>query len=414
MIVYIQNILKQINVSSAIYEELSIGIAAIAVLLLSVILNFVAKKVILKIFGIIIKKTKSSWDDILLNRGVFNRLSHIVPALVIYGFAYLFAGYTDVIQRFVMIYMVVIGITVFSSLLSAVEDIYNTFEVSKLRPIKSYLQVVKIFVVAIGVIIVVGTLINKSPWKLLTGIGAMTALIMLVFKDSILGLVGGIQLAANDMVRIGDWIEVDKYNADGDVIDISLNTIKVQNWDKTITTIPTYSMVSESFKNWRGMNEAKGRRIKRSVYIDMTSIAFCDNAMIEKYSKIQYLKNYIEQKTEEIDIFNKKNKIDKSILVNGRSLTNIGTFRAYIFAYLKNHQMIRNDMTTLVRQLPPSEKGLPIEIYAFSSDIIWANYEDIQADIFDHILAVVPQFDLKVFQNPTGVDFRDWSNNKNI
>jgi miniconductance mechanosensitive channel len=227
-----------------------------------------------------------------------------------------------------------------------------------------------------------------------------------VFKDPILGFAAGIQLSANKMVMIGDWVEMPKYDADGDVIEVGLTTVKVQNWDKTITMIPTYSLISESFKNWRGMQDSGGRRIKRSIHIDISSIRFCTGEMLERFAKIQYISDYIAEKKEEVAAHNQTHRVDTSILVNGRHLTNVGTFRAYVEAYLRHHPLINQEMTFLVRQLAPTEHGLPIEIYVFSRDKVWANYEAIQADIFDHLLAVVPEFDLQVFQNPTGSDFQ--------
>jgi miniconductance mechanosensitive channel len=251
---------------------------------------------------------------------------------------------------------------------------------------------------------VIGTLMNKSPGALITGLGAVSAIILLIFRDSILGFVAGMQLTFNDMVRRGDWIEMPKYGADGDVIDVTLNTVKVQNWDKTVTMIPTYALVSDSFKNWRGMQDSGGRRIKRAINIDMNSVKFCTEEMIERFSKIQYITEYIREKEEELAEYNEVNKFDTSMLVNGRHMTNIGTFRAYIEAYLHHHPKIRQDMTFLIRHLRPTEHGIPIEIYVFSNDIVWAHYESIQADIFDHILAVIPEFDLRVFQRPSGRD----------
>ena len=255
-------------------------------------------------------------------------------------------------------------------------------------------------------IFVISILLNKTPVYLLSGVGALAAVLMLVFRDSILGFVAGIQLAANRMVSVGDWIEMPKYGADGDVLEVALTTVKVQNWDKTITTIPTYALISESFKNWRGMSESGGRRIKRAVNIDMSSIRFSDEEMLGRYEKIQYISEYIESKKHELEAFNQSENVDNASLANGRRMTNIGTFRAYVVAYLGNHPMINSDMTFLVRQLQPGQYGLPIEIYVFCSDKDWANYEAIQADIFDHILAVMPEFDLRVYQNPTGADFR--------
>jgi miniconductance mechanosensitive channel len=234
----------------------------------------------------------------------------------------------------------------------------------------------------------------------------MTAVLLLIFKDAILGLVAGIQLTANKMIAVGDWIEMPKYGADGDVLDLTLTTVKVQNWDKTITTIPTYALISDAFKNWRGMQESGGRRIKRSIAIDMNSIKFCDEEMLERFRKIQYISEHIERKRKELQEHNRLLKVDDSSLANGRRLTNVGTFRAYIQAYLKNHPAIHQNMTFLVRQLAPSDHGLPIEIYVFSSDTAWVTYEAIQADIFDHLLAVLPEFDLRVFQSPAGHDFQ--------
>jgi len=302
--------------------------------------------------------------------------------------------------------MIIIMMLVLDSLLNTVEDIYQTFRASKEIPIKGFIQVLKLVLYFVAAIFVISILLNKTPVYLLSGIGALAAVMLLVFKDSILGFVAGIQLAANRMVSVGDWIEMPKYGADGDVLEVALTTVKVQNWDKTITTIPTYALISESFKNWRGMSESGGRRIKRSVNIDMSSIRFCDGEMLERFGKIQYISEYIETKKHELEEFNQATKVDNASLVNGRRMTNIGTFRAYVKAYLQNHPMINKDMTFLIRQLPPTEYGLPIEIYVFSKDKVWANYEAIQADIFDHILAVVPEFDLHVYQNPTGADFR--------
>jgi miniconductance mechanosensitive channel len=254
------------------------------------------------------------------------------------------------------------------------------------------------------IIVAISIVIDQSPLILLSGLGALTAVILLIFKDSILGLVAGIQLVANDMVRPGDWIEMPKYGADGDVIEITLNTVKVQNWDKTITTIPTYALISDSFKNWRGMQESGGRRIKRAVYVDVSSVRFCTPEMTAKFSRIKVLEEYIARKQAEMREYNEKHGIDDAVLVNGRRMTNLGTFRAYLVEYLKRHPKIHQDMTFLVRHLQPTELGLPIEIYVCSNDQEWSNYEGIQADIFDHIFASLPEFGLRPFQSPTGSD----------
>ncbi|MDK2799694.1 MAG: miniconductance mechanosensitive channel [Clostridiales bacterium] len=390
------------------------SIIVIIVILLSVIADLIAKKIILNALMAYVRKSKNKWDDKLLEKKVFERISHIAPVLVVHAFASTFPAYQVWIERFAFSYMIFIGLLVADSLLDAINDIYRTYEVSKVKPIKGYLQVVKIFVNVMGVIAIIGIMINRSPWLLLSGIGAMTAVVLLIFKDSILGLVASIQLTANDMVHLGDWIEMSKYGADGEVIDITLHTIKVQNWDKTITTIPTYALISDSFKNWKGMQQSGGRRIKRAVYIDMTSIKFCTDEMLDRFEKIHYLTDYIQHKRREIEAFNKEHHIDTSREVNGRRLTNIGTFRAYIQNYLRNHPNIHHRMTLMVRQLSPTEYGLPIEIYAFTNDTAWASYESIQADIFDHIFAVIPEFDLRIFQNPTGYDLRSALNRNKI
>jgi miniconductance mechanosensitive channel len=293
-----------------------------------------------------------------------------------------------------------------NAFLNSIYDIYQGFEVSKSKPIKGYLQVFKIILFLIGAIFVISMLIGRSPLYLLTGLGAFSAVLLLIFRDPILGLVGGIQISANDMVRPGDWIVMNKSGADGVVTDISLTTVKVQNWDKTITTIPTYSLVSESFVNWRGMEESGGRRIKRSINIDMNSVKFASPEQLTQLKKIKLVNNYLQKKEKELATYNEKNNIDDEVLVNGRRQTNLGVFRAYVAEYLKSNSNINQDMTFLVRQLQPGESGIPIEIYVFSKVQEWAKYEDIQSDIFDHLLATIPEFGLQVFQNPSGADFR--------
>ncbi|RKX23996.1 MAG: mechanosensitive ion channel family protein [Candidatus Zixiibacteriota bacterium] len=356
--------------------------------------------------SLFIKRTKTKWDDALLERKVLHRAAHVAPALVFYWLADGFPGFEDIIHRLAIVYIVLVGGWVFNSFLNAVIDVYRTLEVAQNRPIKGFVQIVQIITFVVIAIFSIAVMFNQSPFGLLGGLGALTAVLLLVFKDTILGLVASFQISTSDMVRIGDWIEMPKYGADGDVIDVSLLTIKIQNWNKTISTIPTYALVSDSFKNWRGMAESGGRRIKRSVNIDMNSIKFCTSEMLQRFSKYQYITEYIERKKTELTKYNKEAAADTSELINGRHLTNVGTFRAYVEAYLHNHPCIHQDMTFLVRQLPPDEHGLPIEIYVFSNVQAWAEYEAIQADIFDHILAVIPLFDLSVFQRPAGQDFK--------
>ncbi|MBW8016858.1 MAG: mechanosensitive ion channel [Planctomycetes bacterium] len=373
------------------------------------IVNLFVKKLILRAIKAIAKRTKNQWDNCLIKNKFFTRISHIAPAIVFYACGPLvFAGYEGGLEKMhtaVYLYLVFIGLFVVDAFLNSVVDIYRTFEFAKRMPIKGFIQVIKIIVAILAFITVLAVVLKKDPSNLIAGMGAMTAIMLLIFKDSILGFVAGIQLSTNKMVHIGDWIEMSKFGADGDVIDITLTTVKVQNWDKTISTIPAYALISDSFKNWRGMSESAGRRIKRSVSIDMNSIKFCTNEMLEKFRRFALISDYLDEKQKELTDYNAANNIDDSEMVNGRRLTNIGTFRAYVVAYLRSHPKVHKDMTFLVRQLEPTASGLPIQIYVFCNDKAWANYEAIQSDIFDHILAVVPQFELKVYQQPAGADF---------
>ncbi|MBM7609270.1 miniconductance mechanosensitive channel [Lysinibacillus composti] len=403
---FINKQLINYGVDPTFSKYLSVVLLITFIVLICVIANFITKKIVIRLITHIVNNNKFQWDNILLEKKVFHKLSHFVPAIIIYYFAQSFPTYQSLIEKGAITYIILVALSVLNTLLNAVNDIYQNFEVSKVKPIKGYIQVVKIVVFVLGIILVIANLIGESPLIILSGLGALSAVLLLVFRDSLLGLVAGIQLTSNDMVRVGDWIEMPKYGADGDVIDLSLNTVKVQNFDKTITTIPSYALISDSFKNWRGMQVTGGRRIKRSIFIDTTSISFCSMEMIEKFRNIHYLTNYIETRQHEIAEFNIKNRINISNSVNGRALTNIGVFRAYISQYIKNHPGIHKEMTTMVRQLAPTEHGLPIEIYAFSNDVNWAVYESIQSDIFDHLFAVAPEFGLRLFQNPTGNDFK--------
>jgi len=402
---------------TGISQDLAIFIKTLGLIIVLVLTcwlsNLIIRKVIVRSLSAIIHRTKNTWDDIFVKNNVFAPLSHLIPAFIIFYSASLvfkdYPGWIPVIKDAAYIYIIIVSIIVVNSFLLAIHTIYNTFPISKDRPVKGYVQVIQITIIFIGALLIISVLFNTNLSKLFTGLGALAAVLLLVFKDTILGFVASIQLSANKMVKPGDWIDMPSRKADGVVQEINLNTVKVQNWDKTITTIPTYALVSESFQNWRGMEESGGRRIKRSFNIDMTSIQFCTDEMIEKFKKIHLLKNYIEEKEKEITRYNEEHQIDPSVVVNGRRMTNIGTFRKYVEAYLKAHPLIHNEMTFMVRQLQLTEKGLPIEIYVFSKDQRWVNYEAIQADIFDHILSVIPEFYLRVFQNPTGNDFSLWS-----
>ena len=377
----------------------------IIVSIISFLLYFFTRYIILKSISKIFKKTSTDIDDILIERGVLNRLSYFIPLIFIYNLKDLLEVY-DIIDRILISLITIIIISSINALINVLNDIYSRSQYSNRFNIKSYIQIIKLFVNIFGIIIVVALLTGKSPVYFISGLGALTAVLMLIFKDTILSLVSSIQISSNDLFKIGDWVEAPQFGADGDVIDIALHSVKIQNWDKTISIIPTHKLTDSSFKNWRGMSDSGGRRIKRSIKIDMNSIKFCDNSMIERFKNFKVISEYINQKQLEIDKHNLDNNINEEKLINGRSLTNIGTFRAYIEGYLRNHAKIHDEMTFLVRQLAPEANGLPIEIYVFSSDTNWVNYEAIQSDIFDHLLAIISEFDLKIFQNPTGNDFR--------
>ncbi len=403
--------LTSLGIKGQSAEIIGWSVALAAVLFLAVISKLIVNKILLKILHLAAKQSGGDWGEILMKRKVFRRLSNFAPVLILFFSAQLFPVAQGWTQRLAVSVMIIIFLSALNSFAKAVLDIYGKYEISRERPIKGVAQIIMILAYILGAVFILATLMNRSPWVMLSGIGAMTAILLLIFKDSILGFVAGIQLSINNMVRIGDWIEMPKYGADGDVIDISLNTVKVQNWDKTISTIPTYALIDNSFKNWRGMDESGGRRIKRAIHIDMNSIKFCTDEMLEKFENFHSISDYLKNKRKEISEYNRSRNIESSTLVNGRNLTNIGTFRAYITAYLRGHPKIHKDMTFLIRHLSPTPSGLPMEIYVFSNDQDWINYEAIQADIFDHILAVIPEFDLRVFQNPSGDDFRSFIGN---
>jgi len=408
---FLRDWLVQQDYSIAVVELLITLGQIVLVMLFAVLADVVAKRVVVRGLEGFFGRTKTVWDDIIVKRRLLHRLSHLAPALVVYLLALpVLDGYDIwiiVVRRTSLIYMVLVIVLALDSALNAMVDILRSSEVSRDLPVKSVVQVLKLISYGIAAIAVVSLIIGQSPSLLLGSLGAMTAILMLVFKDPILGLVAGIQLSANRMLARGDWIEMPKYGADGDVLEVALTTVKVQNWDKTITTIPTYALITESFKNWRGMSESGGRRIKRSINIDIGSVRFCDQEMLDRFSTIRYIAEYVEKKRQEITSWNSERKVDALDLINGRHLTNVGTFRAYVIAYLRNHPMIHQDMTFLVRQLEPVEHGLPLEVYVFSRDQEWSNYEAIQADIFDHILAIAPVFDLRIYQSLSGGDLRD-------
>lgn len=371
-------------------------------------IELLTKRSLLGVIHKFAARTTTRYDDLLVKHKVFNWLAHLIPPLLLYNLVVpvlqFYPRSIDVVQSLALLYLTVIFVLVILSALDAFLEYYDQSPIVRKLPLKSFIQVIKTVVVSVGGVIVISNLIGQSPVVLFSGLGAFTAVIILIFKDSILGFVAGIQLTTNNLVKVGDWIEMPAYGADGDVIDISLVTVSVQNWDKTISTIPAYALISEGFKNWRGMSESGGRRIKRSVTIDMNSVRFCDEEMLDKFSKVQLLQSYLRNKEREVAEYNQRHGIDTSSPVNGRRLTNLGTFRAYLVAYLRNHPKINPDMTFLIRHLEPAENGIPVQIYVFSNDQEWANYEAIQADIMDHVLAILPFFELRVFQAPSGSD----------
>jgi miniconductance mechanosensitive channel len=408
-ITWYNELLSGTGLSEGMVVFIENGTTILITIILALLADFIVKRIIIAAITALTKRTKNDWDDVLVKQKVFNRLAHLAPALIIYNalqFIFDAENLVTFLGNLTQSYMILVVLMVIDSVLNALHEIYMKLPISKGRNIKGFIQVVKIIFYFIAVILIISAFSEQPPKSLMAGLGAMAAVLMLVFKDTILGFVASIQLSANNMVNLGDWISMPKYNADGDVIDISLNTVKVQNWDKTIATIPTYALVSESFNNWKGMEESGGRRIKRSINIDMNSVTFLSPEQIEKLGNFHLLKDYINDKQKEIDEYNKSLKLEEGTVTNGRKMTNLGVFRKYMEEYLHHHPMISNEMTFLVRHLQPTDKGLPVEIYVFSKDQAWANYEAIQADIFDHTLAILPEFDLNVFQNPTGSDFQ--------
>ena len=375
----------------------------------ALLVYFLVRRYALRAIGAVAKHSPTPWDDVLYQQRVFHRLTWATPLIIVHqGVQFLPRlpeELSELLQRLALGFLAIVAARAFSSLVSAVNVIYSRFPRAKERPIKGYLQVANIIAHIVGVILLVAALADKSPIVLFSGLGAMTAIFMLVFRDSLLSLVAGVQITTNDLVRVGDWIEMPQFGADGDVIDIALNSVSVQNWDKTITVIPTHKFLENSFKNWRGMQESGGRRIKRSIHIDIGTIRFLTDEEIERFGRFYLLRDYIAQKKHELEEHNRERVEDPSVVANVRRLTNVGTLRAYIAQYLRQHPGIHQNMTFLVRQLQPTGEGLPIEIYVFTNDTRWAVYEGIQADIFDHILAIVPEFGLRVYQTPSSNDF---------
>ena len=384
-------------------ENLSIVLLFFFTIILSILLFWVTRRIIINIFNKIATRTESKFDDLLLKNRVPRLLSYIPLLFFIYAnfpglFETIYKPFTYGLKIIIEALSVIIALGLIRALLKSLSDFLKTFPALKEKPLDSYLQVIMIFLWFIGGVLILSILTGKDVWSFVTALGALSAVLLFVFKDTILGFVASVQVAVNDTVRIGDWISMPQNKADGDVISVSLSTVQVQNFDKTITSIPTYKLISESFINWRGMSESDGRRIKRSLLIKISSIRFLESSEIQELKKIELLSEILEKRNEEIDKSNSNKKVDKSLLINGRNFTNLGLFRFYTEAYLENHPMINTDMTIMCRQLPPTAQGIPLEVYVFTKVKEWINYEHISADIFDHLLASIKYFSLECFE----------------
>lgn len=383
-----------------------------ALLLAACVLHFALKLVIVRLVTSVVKRLRFGAADTVLGSGMLRWLAHLTPAVFLHAAAPGFLGaetpVTEGLQCIALLYLLLAGVLVLYSLINGFVRLYEKRPMAREIPATSFVQVIKLIIAMVALVLGISVLIGRSPVIVFSGMGAMTAVLMLVFKDAILGFVAGIQLAANRMIAVGDWIEMPKYGADGNVEEVGLTTVKVRNWDRTRTTVPTYALISDSFKNWRGMQEAGGRRIKRALHIDVDSIRLLDDELHARLRGLRLLAPYFERKERELEEWHRERGYTqpKEAGPNGRRLTNVGTFRAYAEAYLRNHPEIRQDMTLLVRHLEPGQHGLPIEIYCFAKDVRWAEYERIQADVFDHLIAMAREFDLGIYQAPTGADLR--------
>lgn len=409
---YIETWVDTLLINGGVEDEWAIYLRLLLLLLaltiISVIGFYFTKKIIIHYFYQLVRKSPIKWDDLLADKEVFNNLSHIVPAIFVRLLAPSIFNDFETALPFIIkltdVYLIIVAMTIIVALLKVAEFAFSSLPAFKDKPLTSYFQLVRILFYITTAIFVFSVLLGKSPLYFLSAFGAMTAIILLIFKDTILGLVASVQLSSNDMVRVGDWIEMPKFNADGDVVAINLNTVKVQNFDKTITTIPTYYFITDSFKNWRGMVQSGGRRIKRSIFIDANSIRFVAPEVREELKKIHLITDFIESRQQVIEAFNRNHNVDTSVLINGRRMTNIGVFRHYIEFYLKSHPRISKQMTIMVRQLAPEDRGIPLEIYCFANTTEWLDYESIQADIFDHLFSAAIFFDISLFQQPSGKD----------
>jgi len=397
------------------HTEAAIGLTIIFVT--AMIVHFFVREWIVRMLTKLDQKTDSEWYAIILRHKVPQRALFLIPLIIIYNGITVIPEFNEVFTKFVMrvtaSLMILVGARVADAMLAAAHSLYLSRPKENLTPIKSYIQLGTVLVYLLAGFFIVSSLADKSPWLLLSGLGAVTAILLLVFRDTLLSLVASVQLTNNDLIRVGDWIEMPQFGADGDVIDIALNTVRIQNWDKTITVIPTHKFLDNSFRNWRGMSESGGRRIMRALNIDITSIRFLTQKEVDKLSQSHLLKDYIKTKMDEIQKYNLEHlKSNTGVITNGRWLTNVGTYRAYIVEYLKRHPRSHKNLLMLVRQLEPTEKGLPLQVYVFTNTTAWAEYEAIQADIFDHLISVAGEFGLRIYQQPTGSDIKGILNEK--
>ena len=395
---YVKDLFPNLTTEDPLFNVLALS----TILVVSAFIYIIARLLIRPQIANWVYKSNNRWDNALQEHGFFRRLMHLFPALFIYIATPVLiedeAVMHGAIIKSAQLYMLYSGVLAVYALLSTIEDVYNASALARRAPITGFIQVSKLAFAIVAILLSISLIVGKSPLLLLSGLTAIAAVLLLIFRDTILGFVAGIQIAANRMFNTGDWISMPKYEVDGEILEIGLTNVKVQNWDNTISTLPTYSLTTEAVKNWRGMQESGGRRIKRAVYIDIHSIKLCDNNMLERLSGIRFINDYIEKKKTELRDYHRDMSIDESDLLNSRRLTNIGTFRAYLEAYLRKHPYINQDLTLMVRQLPPNELGLPLEIYCFSAEKAWVKYEKIQADVFDHVMAMLASFELRAYQ----------------
>jgi len=395
---YVKDLFPNLTTEDPLFNVLALS----TILVISAFIYIIARLLIRPQIANWVYKSNNRWDNALQEHGFFRRLMHLFPALFIYIVTPVLiedeAVMHGAIIKSAQLYMLYSGVLAVYALLSTIEDVYNASALARRAPITGFIQVSKLAFAIVAILLSISLIVGKSPLLLLSGLTAIAAVLLLIFRDTILGFVAGIQIAANRMFNTGDWISMPKYEVDGEILEIGLTNVKVQNWDNTISTLPTYSLTTEAVKNWRGMQESGGRRIKRAVYIDIHSIKLCDNNMLERLSGIRFINDYIEKKKTELRDYHRDMSIDESDLLNSRRLTNIGTFRAYLEAYLRKHPNINQELTLMVRQLPPNELGLPLEIYCFSAEKAWVKYEKIQADVFDHVMAMLASFELRAYQ----------------